>query len=169
MERKVPDWTFCDPINFELDEDRKTMEPGIENFAGVIIQNEKGEVLLVRKVEQYAYAIPWCRVTPGKTLRKCLVDRVMDLTGLSIQPVFLGPNEHIEESNHFISFDHTARIDSGEHHYIREGLDHLWTGVDELLTVPLVALTRQILERYFLDHGIEPGLSSEPKGSISGN
>jgi ADP-ribose pyrophosphatase YjhB (NUDIX family) len=143
------------------------MEPGIENFAGVIIENEKGEILLVRKVDQYAYAIPWCRVTPGKSLQQCLVDRVMDLTGLSIQPVFLGPSEHIEEDNHFISFDHTAKIDTASHHYIREGLDFFWAGAEELLTVPLVALTRQILEKHFLDHGIEPELSSEPKDFTS--
>jgi hypothetical protein len=143
------------------------MEPGIENFAGVIIQNAKDETLLVRKVDQYAYAIPWCRLTPGKTLHQCLVDRVMDLTGLSIQPVFLGPSEHIEEGNHFISFDHTAKIDSGEHHYVRDGLDYLWAGVDELITVPLVALTRQILEKHFLKQGIEPELSSEPKDFTS--
>ena len=139
------------------------MEPGIENFAGVIIENEDGQILLVRKVEQYAYAIPWCRVTPGKTLQQCLMERVMDLTGFSIQPVFLGPNEHIMENNHFISFDHTAKIASGEHHFVREGLDYLWAGVRELMTVPLVPLTRQILEKYFLDKGIEPELSSEPK------
>ena len=143
------------------------MEPGIENFAGVIIQNDKGEILLVRKVDQYAYAIPWCRVTPGKTLQQCLMDRVMDLTGLSIQPVFLGPSEHIEEDNHIISFDHIAKIYTVQHHYVREGLDYLWAGADELFTVPLVVLTRQILEKHFLDHGIEPELSSEPKDFTS--
>jgi hypothetical protein len=91
----------------------------------------------------------------------------MDLTGFSIQPVFLGPNEHIVEGNHFISFDHTARIDSSKHHYVREGLDYFWAGLDELMTLPLVPLTRQILEKYFLDQGIEPELSSEPKGFTS--
>jgi hypothetical protein len=91
----------------------------------------------------------------------------MDLTGLSIQPVFLGPSEHIKEGNHFISFDHTAKIDSSEHHYVRDGLDYLWAGAEELFTVPLVALTRQILERHFLKHGIEPGLSSEPEDFVS--
>jgi len=143
------------------------MEPGIQNFAGVIIQNSRGEILLVRKVDQYAYAIPWCRIIPGKSLQECLVERVRDLTGISIHPVFLGPNEHIEEDSHFISFDHTARIDSDEHHYVREGLDYLWAGADQLITVPLVALTRQILEKHFLKHGIEPELSSEPKDFIS--
>lgn len=140
------------------------MEPGIENFAGVIIQNEKSEILLVRKLEQYAYAIPWCRITPGQGLQECLVDRVKDLTGLSIEPVFLGPSEHIEDDSHFISFDHIATINSQEHHYVREGLDYLWAGVGELITVPMVALTRQILEKFYLDHGVEPELSSEPKG-----
>jgi len=140
------------------------MEPGIENFAGVIIQNEKNEILLVRKLDQYAYAIPWCRITPGQGLQECLVERVRDLTGLSIEPVFLGPSEHIEEDNHFISFDHIATINSQEHHYVREGLDYLWAGVGELITVPMVALTRQILEKFYLDQGMEPELSSEPKG-----
>ena len=145
------------------------MEPGIENFAGVIIENETGEILLVRKVEQYAYAIPWCRIIPGKSLQQCLKERVMDLTGFSIQPVFLGPNEHIVGNNHFISFDHSARISSVENHFVRVGLDYLWAGVDELITVPLVPLTRQILEKYFLDQGIEPELSSEPKDFTSEN
>jgi len=140
------------------------MEQGIENFAGVIIENESSEILLVRKVKQYAYAIPWCRIIPGKSLQQCLKERVMDLTGLHIQPVFLGPNEHIVGGNHFISFDHTARISPVESHFVREGLDYLWAGVNELFTVPLVPLTRQILEKYYLDRGIEPELSSEPKG-----
>ena len=145
------------------------MEAHIENFAGVIVQNEKGETLLVRKVDQYAYAVPWCRITPGQSLQQCIVERVMDLTGLTIQPIFLGPSEHIEEDNHFISFDHTAKIDSKEHHYVREGLDYLWAGVEELITVPLVPLTRQILEKFFQKQGIEPELSSEPKEFSSGD
>jgi ADP-ribose pyrophosphatase YjhB (NUDIX family) len=135
----------------------------IQNFAGIIIQNEKNEVLLVRKIDQYAYAIPWCRVTPGQSLQECIVERVKDLTELSVQPVFLGPSEHIEEDNHFISFDHTASIDSKEHHYVREGLDYLWAGIEELVTVPMVPLTRQILEKFFLEHGMEAELSSEPQ------
>jgi hypothetical protein len=30
------------------------MEAGIENFAGVIIENREGEILLLRKLQQYA-------------------------------------------------------------------------------------------------------------------
>lgn len=139
------------------------VEEGIQSFAGVIIVNPNGQVLLVRKVEQYAYAIPWCRILPGKTLQESLRERVRDLTGLSIKPVFLGPSEHITGDTHFISFDHTAKVNVCEHHYVREGLDYLWAGPAELLSVPMVPLTRQILERYYLDHGIEPELSSEPR------
>jgi hypothetical protein len=144
------------------------MEERIQSFAGVIIQNPKGQVLLVRKIEQYAYAIPWCRILPGKTLQDSLRERVLDLTGLSIKPVFLGPSEHIALGAHFISFDHTAKVNVNEHHYVREGLDYLWAGSGELLNIPMVPLTRQILERYYLDHGIEPELSSKPKKYDSG-
>jgi hypothetical protein len=139
------------------------MEEGIQSFAGVIIENSHGQILLVRKVVQYAYAIPWSRIFPGKSLKDSLREKVMDLTGLSIQPVFLGPSEHISGDSHFISFDHTARIDTTEHHYIRQGLDYLWAGPNELLGIPLVPLTRQILEEYFLARGIETGLSTKPK------
>jgi len=138
------------------------MKEGIQSFAGVIIENSRGQILLVRKVEQYAYAIPWSRILPGKPLKESIRERVMDLTGLSIQPVFLGPSEHISGNSHFISFDHTARINASEHHYTREGLDYLWAGPGELPGVPMVPLTRQILEEYFLGQGIETGLSSHP-------
>ena len=139
------------------------MKEGIQSFAGVIIENPDGQVLLIRKVEQYAYALPWCRIIPGKTLQESLRERVRDLTGLSIRPVFLGPSEHIAGDTHFISFDHTAKVNASENHYVREGLDYLWAGPDELKSVPMVPLTRQILEMYYLDHGIEPELSSKPK------
>jgi hypothetical protein len=144
------------------------MQDGIQSFAGVIIENSEGQVLLVRKIEQYAYAIPWSRILPGKSLKESIQERVMDLTGFSIQPVFLGPSEYISGDSHFISFDHTARVDASEHHYIREGLDYLWAGPDELLGVPMVPLTRQILEEYFLGQGVETGLSSQPKKILLG-
>ncbi|UCF31949.1 MAG: NUDIX domain-containing protein [bacterium] len=124
------------------------MERGIENFAGVIIENDNGEILLVRKIDDYAYAIPWCRVRPGQTLHHCLRERVRDLTGLTIHPVFIGPNEHIEETSHFISFDHVARVNGNTHHYQRDDLDYLWVRPEDLNTVPLVPLTRKVLAQY---------------------
>ena len=139
------------------------MREGIQSFAGVIIENLQGQVLLVRKVEQYAYAIPWSRITPGKSLRESIKERVMDLTGFSIQPVFLGPSEHIEGDSHFISFDHTAKVNSSENHYVRQGLDYLWASPVELFGIPMVPLTRQILEEYYLGLGIETGLSTHPR------
>lgn len=139
------------------------MQKGIQSFTGVIIENSRGQVLLVRKIKDYAYAIPWSRLIPGRSLKESIQERVMDLTGLSIQPVFLGPSEHIAGDSHFISFDHTAKVNTSEHHYVREGLDYLWAGPDELLGIPMVPLTRQILEEYYLGRGVEMGLSSQPK------
>lgn len=133
------------------------MEPGIENFAGVIIENKEGEVLLVRKLEQYAYAIPWCRIIPGKNLQECIIERVKDLTGISIHPVFLGPSEHIEDESHFISFDHVANVETSEHHYARDDLDYLWIHPCDFHTVPVVPMTQNILERYCRDHSLEVG------------
>jgi len=135
----------------------------IQNFAGVIIFNGEKEILLIKKTEQYAYAIPWCRIVPGVPLNQRLRERVMDLTGLSVQPVFLGPSEHIQGDSHFISFDHTASVDSCQHQFNREGLDYLWIKPEELMTIPLVHLTRQILESFFLSRGLELELSSETK------
>lgn len=131
------------------------MEKGIENFAGVIIENKEGEVLLVKKHQHYAYAIPWCRIIPGKNLQECIIERVRDLTGISIHPVFLGPSEHIEENSHFISFDHVASVDTTEHRYERNDLDFLWIYPRDYHTVPLVPLTRGILERYCRRHSLE--------------
>ncbi len=139
------------------------MKEDIENFAGVIIFNREKEVLLIKKTRQYAYAIPWCRVVPGVPLNQCLRERVMNLTGLSVQPVFLGPSEHIHGDSHFISFDHTASVDIHELQFSREGLDYLWMKPEDLITIPLVPLTRQILESYFLSRGLELALSSETK------
>jgi ADP-ribose pyrophosphatase YjhB (NUDIX family) len=133
------------------------MEPGIENFAGVIIENREGEVLLVRKLEQYAYAIPWCRIIPGKNLQECIIERVRDLTGISIHPVFLGPSEHIEDDSHFISFDHVANVETSKHHYARDDLDYLWIHPCDFHTVPVVPMTRNILERYCRNHSLEVG------------
>lgn len=130
------------------------MERGIENFAGVIIENREGEVLLVRKLQHYAYAIPWCRILPGKNLQECLVERVKDLTGIAIHPIFLGPSEHIEDNSHFISFDHVATVDTKVDHYIRDDLDYLWIRPCDFHTVPLVPLTQSILERYCKDKNL---------------
>jgi hypothetical protein len=131
------------------------MEPGIENFAGVIIENKEGEILLVRKLQHYAYAIPWCRIIPGKNLQECIVERVRDLTGIFIQPVFLGPSEHIKDNSHFISFDHVATVDVGKQHYERDDLDYRWIYPCDFHSVPLVPLTQDILERYCRDRSLE--------------
>ena len=131
------------------------MEKGIENFAGVIIENMDGKILLVKKVDHYAYAIPWCRIVPGKNLQECIVERVRDLTGIAIHPVFLGPSEHIDGDFHFISFDHVANVDTREHHYSRDDLEYLWIYPCDYHTVPVVPLTRSILGQYCKDHSLE--------------
>jgi hypothetical protein len=131
------------------------MEPGIENFAGVIIENKEGELLLVRKLQQYAYAIPWCRIIPGKNLQECIIERVKDLTGIFIRPVFLGPSEYIDGDSHFISFDHVASVDTTRQHYKRDDLEYLWLYPSDLHTVPLVPLTQSILEKYCEEHSLE--------------
>ena len=131
------------------------MEPGIESFAGVIIENKEGEILLVRKPQQYAYAIPWCRIIPGKNLQECIIERVKDLTGIFIHPVFLGPSEHIDGDSHFISFDHVASVDTTRQHYKRDDLEYLWLYPSDLHTVPLVPLTQSILEKYCQEHSLE--------------
>ncbi len=123
-------------------------ERGIENFGGVIIENTDGAILLVRKSDDYAYAIPWCRIRPGQSLAECISNRVKELTGLTIHPVFIGPNEHIENGSHFISFDHVAGINGKTHHYRRDDIDYLWVNPGELRSVPLVPLTRKLLESY---------------------
>jgi len=133
------------------------MEASIENFAGVIIENKDGEVLLVRKLHHYAYAIPWCRIIPGKNLQECIIERVRDLTGIAIHPVFLGPSEHIEGDSHFISFDHVASVDTSKHHYERDDLDYLWIYPSDFHTIPLVPLTQSILEKYCEEHSLEIG------------
>lgn len=131
------------------------MERGIENFGGVIIENTEGEILLVRKADDYAYAIPWCRIMPGQSLAECISERVKNLTGLSINPVFVGPNEHIEEDSHFISFDHIATVDTRTHHYSRDDIDYLWVHPHDLETVPLVPLTRKLLDGYRKEKGVQ--------------
>jgi ADP-ribose pyrophosphatase YjhB (NUDIX family) len=146
--------------------DMGMMERGIENFGGVVIENTEGEILLARKLDDYAYALPWCRIRPGQSLTECISNRVMDLTGLTIHPVFVGPNEHIEEGSHFISFDHMARIDSKTHHYSRDDIDYLWVHPNDLETVPLVPLTRKMLANYCKEEVVgsqEPEARSQEK------
>ncbi len=121
---------------------------GIDNYAGIIIVNNRGQILLVKKLDDYAYAIPWCRIQPGETIQDCLKRKVKDLTGLSIEPAFLEPNEHIGEDLHQISFDHLARIDGETHHYVRDDLDFLWMNPGDFQELPLVLLTRKTIERY---------------------
>ncbi len=133
------------------------MEPGIENFAGVIIENGEGEILLVKKPDHYAYAIPWCRIIPGKSLQECLTERVRHLTGFTINPVFVGPSEHIEGNSHFISFDHLARLDSHGLQHSRDDLDYLWVRPADLNTIPLVPLTRSLLAKHCWEAPFEEG------------
>jgi len=121
---------------------------GIENFAGIVIVNSKGDLLLVKNRDDYAYAIPWCRVRPGETIRDCLVARVMDLTGLKVEPVFLEPSENIDDESHHISFDHVGFVDTEEHYSTRDNLDYLWVRPREHTLIPLVPMTRKIIERY---------------------
>lgn len=128
---------------------------GIDNYAGIIIVNNKGQILLVRKLDDYAYAIPWCRIQPGEAIQDCLKRKVKDLTGLSVEPAFLEPNEHIEEDSHQISFDHLARIDGETHHYVRDDLDYIWMKPGDFQEFPLVPLTRNIIERYLDRIGFE--------------
>ncbi len=121
---------------------------GIDNYAGIIIVNNRGQILLVKKLDAYAYAIPWCRVQPGETIQDCLKRKVTDLTGLSIEPAFWGPNEHIDDDSHQISFDYLARIDGETHHHVRDDLDILWMNTGDFQELMLVPLTRKTIERY---------------------
>ena len=124
------------------------MDHGIQNFAGIIIENDRGEILLVRRKNDDAYAIPWCRLSPGKTMDQCLQEKVLDLTGLKVSPVFLGPNEHIVENSHFISFDHIAHVNGQKPDYLKNNLNYRWVEPCKINTVSLVPLTRKLLEEH---------------------
>lgn len=128
---------------------------GIECFAGVVIVNRKGDILLIKDRDDYAYAIPWCRVRPGKTIRECLAARVKNLTGLEIEPVFLEPSEYIEDTSHHISFDHVAVVGTDVHYFTRDNLDYLWINPAAYATIRLVPMTRKIIKSYIRRSGEE--------------
>lgn len=123
-----------------MEEGKKENKTYPEPVAGVLIYNEKGDVLLIKSPKWGdLWNLPGGHVELGEAMIEGAKREIKEETGLEIDNIeFLGcqdviyPKEFYKKK-HFIALDFVARLTSGEVKKSDENLEYVWVKPEEAL------------------------------------
>ena len=84
--------------------------PGARAGADALVQNQRGEVLLVRRADDGRWAMPGGWVDPGETPEQAVVREVAEETGLQVSAPRL---VHTERRPRSVHYTFRCRLDGG--------------------------------------------------------
>jgi 8-oxo-dGTP pyrophosphatase MutT (NUDIX family) len=93
------------------------------------VQNERGEVLLVRRADDGRWAMPGGWVDPGETPEQAVVREVAEETGLQVSAPRLVHTERRPQSVHYTF---RCRLDGGRLQTSEESLEVAFVAPDEV-------------------------------------
>ena len=122
---------------------------------GAVIWNERGEVLLIRRLNpprQNEWSLPGGRVEFGESLREAVVREVREETSLDIEVLaFIDVAELIDDApagadgTHYVLVDFCARVLAGKLAAASDAADARWFSTPEIDALPLWSETRRII------------------------
>ena len=102
---------------------------GLRAGADALVQNERGEVLLVRRADDGRWAMPGGWVDPGETPEQAVVREVAEETGLRVSaPRLL----HTKQRPASVHHTFRCRLDGGELRTSDESLEVAFASPDEV-------------------------------------
>lgn len=129
--------------------DKKFPEPVV----GVLVENPKGEVLLIRSHKwNNKYVMPGGHIEVGEKMEDAARREILEETGLSIKDIkFVTFFEFIQEdsfykSKHFIFFNFSAKTEDTEVTLNDEAQEYIWVIPKDALNLPLENYTRKTIE-----------------------
>ncbi len=93
---------------------------GMRAGADALVQNEQGEVLLVRRADDGRWAMPGGWVDPGETPEQAVVREVAEETGLRVSAPHL---VHTEQRPQSVHYTFRCRLDGGRLQASEESLE----------------------------------------------
>jgi 8-oxo-dGTP pyrophosphatase MutT (NUDIX family) len=88
--------------------------------ADALVQNERGDVLLVRRADDGRWAMPGGWVDPGETPAQAVVREVAEETGLQVSAPRLA---HTEQRPQSVHYTYRCRLDGGRLQASEESLE----------------------------------------------
>ena len=97
--------------------------------ADALVQNQRGEVLLVRRADDGHWAMPGGWVDPGETPEQAVVREVVEETGLQVSAPRL---VHTEQRPQSIHYTFRCRLDGGRLRASEESLEVAFRTPDQV-------------------------------------
>ncbi len=118
---------------------------GIEIVGGAVIQNDQGQILLVKSPKwQNKWLLPGGHIDPGESIMNSQVRETLEETGLTVKPITIFAwGELINSKNfhrpaHFIYFDVYCQLISGDLKLDNKELtDYKWLMPEQALQLDL--------------------------------
>ena len=130
-----------------------------EPTVGVFIFNPAGELLLLKSHKWPGkYVVPGGHVELGERIEQAAIREAKEETGLDVYNLqFVCFQQFIYDPSfwkrrHFIFFDYACRSDSLEVKLNDEAQEHVWTGLEAALRLPLDSYTCHSIERIIEGH-----------------
>jgi 8-oxo-dGTP pyrophosphatase MutT (NUDIX family) len=102
---------------------------GMRAGADALVQNERGEVLLVRRADDGRWAMPGGWVDPGETPEQAVVREVAEETGLQVSAPRL---VHTEQRSQSVHYTFRCRLDGGRMQASEESLEVAFLRPDQV-------------------------------------
>lgn len=102
---------------------------GMRAGADALVQNERGEVLLVRRADDGRWAMPGGWVDPGETPEQAVVREVAEETGLQVSAPRL---VHTEQRPQSVHYTFRCRLDGGRLQASDESLEVAFLTPDQV-------------------------------------
>jgi nucleoside triphosphatase len=136
-----------------------------EATVGALIVNDKEEILLVRSYKWGSkYTVPGGHIELGERSETAIKREVKEEVGLDVQPIRLlliqeaiYPSDYIKHE-HYIFLDYLCRADSSKVELDgKEIQEYIWRLPKDALQLDLESFTRNLVEAYLSQQGVQKG------------
>lgn len=148
-----------------LDDPKAPPANSLVPSVNVVVVNDHGEILLIRRSDNDNWAVPGGGMDLGESISEAAVREVREETGIDIEVaglvgIYTNPRHVIEytsngEVRQEFSIVFTGRPVGGETRTSSESAEVLWVAPDDLQSYPMHPSMRQRIAQY-LRHSSEP-------------
>jgi len=139
-----------------MNDNNQKFPKGVEIVGSAIIENDQGEILLVRAPKWHnKWTMPGGHIEPGEKIAQALLREAAEETGLQLKagPVIafgeLINSKDFHRPAHFIYFDLVCKVKSGVVTLDNQELtEHIWIDPEKALTMELAESYYETIQNY---------------------